>query len=206
VRSQRYSRLTVALVLASGGWLSSCGGTAVDSLGLDPATENAGVVASSKSSAADRADRRAFDGAPPVRPHESFGMACVQCHNREGREVEGVGFAPPSPHESTAGLSALSNCAQCHVARATDTTWRDNEFVGVPQDLRSGRRATRGAPPVMPHRVFMRENCQACHTGEAAREEIRTSHPERGRCVQCHVEQNTNEVFSGEGSWSENAS
>jgi hypothetical protein len=33
----------------------------------------------------------------------------------------------------------------------------------------------------------MRENCAACHTGPAAREEIRTTHPERIRCRQCHV-------------------
>jgi cytochrome c-type protein NapB len=42
----------------------------------------------------------------------------------------------------------------------------------------------------------MRENCAACHTGPAAREEIRTSHPERTRCRQCHVPVTTREIFT----------
>jgi cytochrome c-type protein NapB len=60
-------------------------------------------------------------------------------------------------------------------------------FVGLGQDLRAGSRATPGAPPTLPHRVLMRENCNACHDGPGAREEIRTSHPERWRCQQCHI-------------------
>ena len=51
------------------------------------------------------------------------------------------------------------------------------------------------APPVMPHSAFMRENCLACHSGPAAREEIRTPHPERPRCGQCHVQQVTRDLF-----------
>ena len=39
------------------------------------------------------------------------------------------------------------------------------------------------------------ETCAACHTGEAAREEIRTSHPERVRCRQCHLERVTTREF-----------
>ena len=51
-------------------------------------------------------------------------------------------------------------------------------------------------PPVIPHKVFMRENCQACHAGPAARKEIRTEHPERAQCRQCHVEQVVTSTFS----------
>jgi len=63
-----------------------------------------------------------------------------------------------------------------------------NEFVGLQQDMRTGGRLNPISPPTIPHRVLMRENCVACHSGPAAREEIRTTHPERTRCRQCHVE------------------
>ena len=64
------------------------------------------------------------------------------------------------------------------------------------QDLRHGLRLHDRAPPTIPHKTFMRENCVACHAGPAAREEIRTSHPERRRCRQCHVPVATQETFS----------
>ena len=174
--------LTMALALAAG-----C---------AEPVVE----AGAGKSGAQARATRRAFDGAPPVIPHDDFGGACGECHGERGVEVAGVGFSPPSPHRATRGLSALSRCRQCHVqqqaARQTgDQVWRGNAFAGLRQDLRHGKRLFDGAPPVMPHPVFMRENCAACHTGPAAREEIRTSHPERIRCVQCHVQQQTTETF-----------
>ena len=92
-------------------------------------------------------------------------------------------------------MSARSRCRQCHVLRRTEAIFVENTFVGLPQDLRHGRRLHIEAPPVIPHSVFMRENCVACHTGPAAREEIRTSHPERLRCRQCHLEQQTTSTF-----------
>ncbi|MCB1057222.1 MAG: hypothetical protein KDD11_17105 [Acidobacteria bacterium] len=146
-----------------------------------------------------RAERRLFDGAPPVIPHQPFGAPCISCHNLEGKAVEGVGFAPPSPHELTGGMSALSRCQQCHVFQVTDQPWVDNTFVGLRQDLRQGTRLYDGAPPVIPHQLLMRDNCLACHAGPAAREEIRTSHPERIRCRQCHVAQTTTSEFRPPG-------
>lgn len=148
-----------------------------------------------RSPATVRAERRAFDGAPPVAPHDNFGMACVQCHNQRGIEVPDVGFAPPSPHEITEGMSATSRCVQCHVFQESTDVFVANSFVGIRQDLRSGRRLNDLAPPVMPHKLLMRENCAACHTGQSAREAIRTSHPERARCTQCHLPQVTTSVF-----------
>ena len=150
------------------------------------------TAASVKSAALERAERRLYDGAPPVIPHMPLGAPCVSCHNERGMAVEGLGFAPPSPHEATAGMSSVSRCEQCHVFQRTeekDAVFVANRFEGLKQDLRRGTRLYDGAPPVMPHGTLMRENCQACHTGEAAREEIRTSHPERPRCGQCHVPQ-----------------
>ena len=142
-----------------------------------------------KTAAVDRAERRLYDGAPPVIPHQPLGATCISCHNEEGMAVEGLGFSPPSPHELTAGMSSLSRCEQCHVFQQAAEAWVANDFVGVQQDLRRGTRLYDGAPPTMPHSRLMRENCQACHSGPAAREEIRTTHPERMRCNQCHLEQ-----------------
>ncbi len=173
---------SVALALC---W--ACGGGAVEVPGRPGATKTAAV---------ERAERRLFDGAPPVIPHGEMGAACVECHNAQGVAVAGLGFAPPSPHEQTRGLSAASRCQQCHVYRLDDAPFRANSFVGLAQDLRAGRTLYTGAPPVMPHPVFMRENCLACHSGPAAREEIRTPHPDRPRCRQCHVEQTTTATFT----------
>jgi cytochrome c-type protein NapB len=149
-----------------------------------------------KSTAQARAARRAFDGAPPTVPHESFGMDCISCHNLEGLEVPDVGFAPAQPHALTLGMSAVSRCAQCHVFALTSGTFVENRFFGRPQDLRRGHRLNTFAPPVIPHGIQMRENCLACHAGPAAREEIRTSHAERVRCRQCHVPQVEDGEFS----------
>ena len=141
-----------------------------------------------------RAERRLYDGAPPVIPHPPMGAACVSCHNEFGMDVPGVGFAPPSPHGLTRGMKkeapgGLARCQQCHVFQTAQAPWVESSFVALRQDLRRGRRLYDGAPPVIPHKTFMRENCIACHGGPAAREEIRTSHPDRPRCRQCHVEQ-----------------
>ena len=149
-----------------------------------------------KTAATLRAERRAYDGAPPVIPHQNFAIACTSCHNLEGMAVADVGFAPPSPHEHTMGMSAISRCNQCHVFAQTEAVLVANDFRPLRQDLRRGRRLNPVAPPTIPHKTFMRENCAACHTGPAAREEIRTSHPERIRCLQCHVPVVTQTTFS----------
>lgn len=178
-------RLGLLLALVLGG----CGSSeTVDSKGV-AVPDRPGAT---KTAALERAERRLFDGAPPTIPHEPLGASCTSCHNEEGMAVEGLGFSPPSPHLTTAGMSALSRCEQCHVfSPEGPQPWRGNSFAGLRRDLRRGQRLHALAPPVIPHAVFMRENCQACHAGPAAREEIRTTHPERRNCQQCHVEQVT---------------
>ena len=184
--SGRRATTWLALALAL---LAACGGEEPSSV---PVPGHEGRF---KTAALARAERRMYDGAPPVIPHRPFSGQCVVCHTTDGIEVEGVGFAPPMPHEDTGGLSATSRCTQCHVFQRTDELFVASTFEGVPQDLRRGDRLHAFAPPVIPHRVFMRENCAACHTGPAAREEIRTTHPDRARCTQCHVEQTARDVF-----------
>lgn len=155
--------------------------------GEAPTVAAPGRPGAQKSSAAVRASRRLFDGAPPTIPHAPIGASCTQCHNERGMDVPGLGFAPPSPHELTPGMSALSRCHQCHVHALESAEFVANTFAGIEQDLRRGERLYDGAPPVVPHARSMRENCSACHDGPAAREQIRCSHPERTRCDQCHV-------------------
>jgi cytochrome c-type protein NapB len=140
-----------------------------------------------KSTGEVRAARRLYDGAPPVIPHDPFGADCSACHDAFGAAVEGVGFAPASPHTNTEKADATLRCRQCHVFVTTNDFFVDTEFVGLRQDLRRGSRLYDGAPPTIPHKILMRENCLACHAGPGARAEIVTTHPERTRCRQCHV-------------------
>jgi cytochrome c-type protein NapB len=48
-----------------------------------------------------------------------------------------------------------------------------------------------GRPPPIPHDFQLRENCVACHAGPGAVAEIRTAHPDRASCRQCHLGQET---------------
>jgi len=66
-------------------------------------------------------------------------------------------------------MSDTSRFRQCHVFRATEALFVDNEFIGMRQELRRGPRLNPEAPPQIPHKGFMRENCSACHDGPAAR-------------------------------------
>jgi hypothetical protein len=133
-----------------------------------------------------RAARRAYDGAPPTAPHADFGASCAACHDADGQSV-GERYAPPSPHVGTPQEPATERCRQCHAFVTTSEVFVPNGFIGLPQNLRRGGRASPGAPPTIPHRLLMRENCVTCHAGPGARAAIRTSHPERPRCRQCHV-------------------
>lgn len=140
-----------------------------------------------KSSGSVRAGLRLYDGAPPVIPHGEYAVPCGSCHDTQGIGVAGVGFAPASPHDDTGKANATTRCRQCHVEILDVSLFVGNSFAGLEQDLRLGTRLYAGAPPTIPHKALMRENCTACHVGPGAREEIVTSHPERTRCRQCHV-------------------
>jgi cytochrome c-type protein NapB len=61
----------------------------------------------------------------------------------------------------------------------------ENEFVGTKAPLK-GTRAWPQAPPTMPHRTLMREDCLSCH-GPQGLFGLRTPHPDRRSCTQCHV-------------------
>jgi cytochrome c-type protein NapB len=134
-----------------------------------------------------RAARRAYDGAPPVIPHKPLGNSCIVCHTATGSEAPGVGLAPANPHLGSARDRALGNCLQCHVFAAAKDNFAESDFRGLPQQAHERSREYVHAPPRIPHHVSMRENCAACHSGVAGREEIRCSHLQRTNCRQCHL-------------------
>lgn len=134
-----------------------------------------------------RAERPAYDGAPPVIPHGALGPSCAVCHAETARDVPGIGLAPPNPHLKTPGMSDAARCQQCHVFQSTKEVLIANNFRPLLRDRRRGERLYANAPPVIPHGLFMREDCAACHAGAASRPEVRCSHPERVHCLQCHA-------------------
>lgn len=152
-------------------------------------SESSDSIAVTITPSAIRAARRAYSGAPPVIPHPPLGASCIQCHSESGQASPPLGFAPPNPHLKTPGIGKYANCRQCHLFRRADAQdfFRTNEFIGFQPAGTKGNRLYSTAPPVIPHQHFMRESCVSCHTGTAARPEIRCTHPDRVNCRQCHV-------------------
>jgi cytochrome c-type protein NapB len=135
-----------------------------------------------------RAERRAYNGAPPTIPHpisDRDAASCVACHG-DGLAM-GTFAAPKMSHPF------MVNCAQCHAPVSNSGPARDrggiddsaNLFEGAAAPL-EGSRAWPGAPPIIPHSLAMRGDCLSCH-GPAGAPGIRTSHPERTNCQQCHA-------------------
>ena len=139
----------------------------------------------------DRANRRAYDGAPPVVPHpitRDSSAACLACHG-QGLQVKDR-FASKISHPTFGG-----SCTQCHVSAqiaftAAETAsfsepLTENTFQGKAAPA-AGARAWKGAPPTVPHRTLMRSDCMSCH-GPNGSLALRTPHPDRQACAQCHV-------------------
>lgn len=137
-----------------------------------------------------RADRRAYDGAPPVVPHaiaQDSAAACLACH--------GPGLVVKDRVASKMSHAPYSNCTQCHVPAGGPRLLMDdplllaalaeNHFVGLNAPLK-GERAWPQAPPTIPHSTLMRTDCLSCH-GPQGLFGLRTPHPERRSCQQCHV-------------------
>ncbi len=150
--------------------------------------------------------RRAYPGAPPAIPHEdlngsSYGPAsCLGCHRNGGFVPQFKAFAPITPHPE------LGACNQCHVAAGESAPFRVNEFVAAKAPP-INQEFLNGAPPPIPHGLDMRNSCLACHASPSAPTEIRTDHPERLNCRQCHAavvengQQGVYERFDGGAPW-----
>ena len=153
---------------------------------------------------------RAYPGGPPRVPHgltdEEFrGTRCNICHLRGGWVARFSTYAPVTPHPE------LSSCLQCHVAQdtlvgrplpttgdsiacqqchidpdAAPATFVESEWVTVPWP-ETDLQAMPGSPHRIPHDFQTRSNCLACHSGPGAVVDLRTDHPERVNCRQCHV-------------------
>jgi len=131
--------------------------------------------------------RRAYPGAPPVIPHpvdehDAFGQACLACHGSGGWVPRFEAFAPVTPHPD------FVSCRQCHVPQTPGPTVRGSVSAWetiAPPPLHGS--AMPGSPPPIPHALQMRENCRACHGGPGAVAELRTTHPQRVTCRQCHA-------------------
>lgn len=146
-------------------------------------------------------ERRAYAGAPPYIPHEvapdmQREGSCLACHRHGGYAPEFKQFAPATPHPH------LTACQQCHVTRETDDLFRGSEFRQAAKPELE-QRALPGSPNPVPHGLHMRENCASCHGGPTAPPEIRTDHPERPGCLQCHVLQETDEEWARAASFEE---
>ena len=135
----------------------------------------------------ERAAIRYYAYAPPTIPHDVLNPKCENCHG-QGLVVEGR-KAPITPHPE------LVNCLQCHI-RPDETVkpFKGNRFVGLPEPKPVARTQPMG-PPLMPHRLFMREKCLVCHSDATRKEITQTTHPERTNCLQCHVNQDQTFAF-----------
>lgn len=135
-----------------------------------------------------RPARRAFEGAPPLIPHvvDQTTHDCRACHQK--RVTVAGNPAPVMPHR------IFQSCQQCHV-QANNPFFAKQRTAGGPLPAGSnfepvpigkGVRAHAAAPPQIPHPTAMREQCTACH-GKLGYEGMKTTHPERTLCRQCHV-------------------
>lgn len=152
---------------------------------------------------------RAYPGAPPRVPHgltaeELRTSSCRTCHERGGYAQRFGAYAPVTPHpeyteclqchvpdDALLGIplpdrGAGVGCRQCHVAPGAatplvDLDWQPARWPAVTAT------SDDSAPPPIPHELQLRGNCIACHAGAGAVAEIRTTHPERTDCRQCHV-------------------
>ena len=127
---------------------------------------------------------RAFWGAPPPMPHsfaDERSNDCLACHARENRIDKQQQSIVPVPHPE------YTSCQQCHVdaSNADVLVFRENLFVGLDYPGK-GTRAHPYAPPTIPHKTFMRDNCLSCH-GPSGKQRIASPHPYRSQCQQCHV-------------------
>jgi cytochrome c-type protein NapB len=167
---------------------------------------------------------RGYPGAPPRIPHpltaEEFRTdACRTCHERGGFSLRFSAYVPLTPHpergiclqchvgvDSVMGVAdpnadPNTRCSLCHQPNGgppradVSLTWPTTVWPTL------APKAPNRAPPPIPHDLPYRENCLTCHAGPAAVAEIRTPHPERSNCRQCHVPLDPESSAFSHASW-----
>ncbi len=132
----------------------------------------------------ERAEIRAYHGAPPVIPHEVEALGrenCMACHG-PGQQASGLVIAPVTPHPE------WTQCNQCHVPALAEGVFAANTLKALEEPVRVDMPGP-FLPPYIPHRVdnFREQSCETCHIGVQAAPELRPSHGPRVNCTQCHV-------------------
>ena len=188
----RYSDLPATLTNPNRNWQASL--TSLPTASKAPSNDIVSALSETERTRIlqKRASRRAYDGAPPTVPHpidQAASGSCLSCHGLDA-EVVIKGRRPP-----VMSHQFLASCIQCHVPEngALETVapeWSGpqvgaSSFAGR-QGGGAGSRAYAGAPPTIPHSSAMRENCMSCH-GPDRPNALRTTHPERVSCNQCHA-------------------
>jgi nitrate reductase (cytochrome), electron transfer subunit len=152
---------------------------------------------------------RAYPGAPPRIPHgltpdEFRTGGCNTCHERGGFSQRFGAYVPITPHPEMGAclqchvgdgqLMAIAlpttdpsaRCRQCHTPGAGRWTEATLDWKTLAWPAPTAHIPDREPPPI-PHTLDFRGNCLACHAGPAGVAEIRTAHPERANCRQCHL-------------------
>ena len=185
----RYKEITQAEWLANRDWKFTLAD--LPRAVAPPSSQVAATPTETAAAIARRKSLRAYDGAPPVIPHAIDTLrssACTSCHGENADLVIGGKRPAEISHPW------ITNCTSCHVpadglrqvtAPKETRLFVENSFIGK-TSAGHGSRAYGTAPPTMPHAVWMRQNCMACH-GPGREQAIRTSHPERQNCLQCHA-------------------
>ena len=140
-------------------------------------------------------ERRAYPGAPPLIPHPvepdiaNENKRCLACHLKGGYVAKWEAFTPVTPHPEKI------SCGQCHLGVQDEGVFKRATWKKInPPEL--ARAALADSPHPIPHGLQMRENCIACHATPATPEKIRSDHPERINCLQCHVRIGVKEVWT----------
>ncbi len=152
---------------------------------------------------------RAFPGAPPRIPHgltpEEFRSGgCNTCHERGGFSQRFGAYVPITPHPemgaclqchvgdgdlmaiSLPSTDPSSRCRQCHAQGGARRVARTVDWIPLKWPQLAGIKAGSDPQPI-PHTLEFRTNCLSCHVAPSAVAEIRTTHPERQNCRQCHL-------------------
>ncbi len=152
---------------------------------------------------------RTYPGAPPTIPHGFTGDefrsgSCNTCHERGGYSPRFNAYVPLTPHPQLSGcldchvandlLTGVSLpstdpgtiCRQCHVPGAVRRQPTGMDWVSLAWPETSPGNEDR-PPPVIPHDLQLKGNCLACHAGPATIPGLKTDHPDRANCRQCHL-------------------